>query len=186
MHTLTFSWRNENCEQRIEQSQRQLFTSCLLCNIKPILHVNNNETPKFGNILKDARKFATNGWMAYINSDCILTSNPFNVLQIKKVHGFHRTEIPSQTICAGVDMYIIPTDFWDEVISKDIPDMYVGTTHIDWWLTRVSQKYNFYVSYKGLIIHESHSSKYTESDEKYKHNIKSFNEWADRNNISKI
>lgn len=186
IHTLTFNWRNEPCDERIERSQQELVASCLQHQIKPILCV-DYDLPKFADILRTARRWASqDGWMAYVNSDCVLVNDPWKTISQRTVHGFRRTEKPSGELCLGVDMYIIPVEIWDQYLSKDIPDMYIGVTHIDWWLTRACQKISRYTQIDGLITHESHPKVSGETHPKASHNIMEYNKWADRNGVSKL
>jgi len=75
----------------------------------------------------------------WINSDCEIVKNIEEAFQKGACTGFHRTEIPSKKYCAGMDMFAIHKSLWDDLL-KDMPDMYVGATHIDWWLARYFQK----------------------------------------------
>ena len=67
---------------------------------------------------------------------CYSDAKPFTIADRAKVHGFHRREIPSGEVCGGVDMYLIPNVIWDNYLSRDIPDLWCGGSHVDWWLTR--------------------------------------------------
>lgn len=142
---------------------------------------------KFIEILEMARKYTNHSFFVWSNTDVILTKDPFEGLQEGVNYGFHRTEIPSGEVCKGIDMYRIDNDLWDNVLSKDVPDLWLGGTHIDWWLSRACQKYGQYENLTGYIDHPSHERTPTSagSDERGQHNIKEYNEWADRHNISK-
>lgn len=120
-------------------------------------------------------------------------------------HGFHRQEWdlththptkdnkpsyqPTNRFCDGVDLYAIPIKLWDDYLSKDIPQLYIGATHIDWWITRACEKINVYKGHKipFFLNHLSHDQVHgpnTQSEVSLT-NIKNFNEWADRNKVKK-
>lgn len=187
-HTLTFCWRNKLCSERINRVQQELFTSCVKFGIYPILYVDDDRVPKFGDILKSARQCASkDGWMGYVNSDCVLQEDPWKYINDRIAYGFHRIEMPSKERCLGVDMYILPIEIWDNYLSKDIPDMHVGVTHIDWWLTRAMQKMNQYKAIDNVITHESHPKVSGEGVHPLaEYNVNEYNKWADRNQISKV
>jgi hypothetical protein len=124
--------------------------------------------------------------MAYTSSDCVLVNDPWKTVSRRAVHGFRRTEKPSNELGIGVDMYLIPVEIWDQYLSRDIPDLYIGVTHMDWWLPRACQKIGMYNQIDGLLTHESHPKISGEDHPKALHNLTAYNAWADRNGISKV
>lgn len=183
-HTLAFNWRNEPCNDRVERAQQELFVSCIKYHIKPIICV-SDDLPKFGDILSMARKRASpDGWMGYVNSDCVLIDDPWKSITQRVAYGFRRIEKPSGGICSGVDMYILPVEIWDQYLSQDLPDMYIGVTHVDWWLTRACQKIGKYTETDGAITHESHPKVSGATHPKARYNLDAYHSWACRNNIS--
>ena len=50
-------------------------------------------------------------------------------------------------------MYLIPKLIWDGYLSRDIPDLWCGASHVDWWLTRASALIGAYESHDGFIDH---------------------------------
>jgi hypothetical protein len=100
------------------------------------------------------------------------------------VLGFHRRELPSGEICQGVDMYLIPNLIWDNYLARDIPDLWCGGTHVDWWLTRAASLIGAYEAHVGFIDLPSHpesGASKRESDSHFRHNVREYNAWAMRN-----
>lgn len=175
-HTLTFVWRNDKCEESVEKSQQALVTICTQHCIKPILCV-DTELPKFVDVLRTARRWASpDGWMGYVNSDCLLVSDPWKSISQRAVHGFRRMNKPSNTIEKDPSMFIIPVEIWDQYLSKIIPDMLLGVPRFGWWITRAAQRVGRYVQLDGLITHEEHPSLFTE--EQKQHNVRTYTDWA--------
>lgn len=138
-------------------------------------------------ILKEARLSTNHSFFIWCNTDVILTKDPFEGLDSTINYGFHRIERPSGIVNYGVDMYRINNDFYDDIMQHDIPDIVMGGDRVDWYLSRCLQKYSIYENLTGYIDHPSHERTPTSagSDERGKHNIKEYNEWADRHGISK-
>jgi predicted SAM-dependent methyltransferase len=176
---------------RLHDAQMGFLRGALRFDITPIPRtVTAGTRPKMGELLALAREHAVGGWMMFANSDCELIADPRPFMRDPTVcYGFHRREVPSGKICLGVDMYAIPVRMWDEYLSKDVPDMNVGTTHIDWWLSRACEKIDKYVGITdGILAHPSHERTSASGgcdDPGYQHNIREFEAWADRNGADK-
>jgi hypothetical protein len=192
VNSLAISYVN-SAKDRLEIEQMKLLLSMLRFSIKPIFYVDLQEDlhgrPKLGDILGYARNHTSTNYIAWCNSDCVLVKNPFEVLNSDPTicHGFYRTELPSNTVTYGVDMYIIPNEIWDNHLSKDIPDMYVGGSHIDWWVSHACQKIRKYKTSTGFLSHVSHEKTAAATDASnpiYQHNLASYNSWAERNEIN--
>lgn len=181
---IVFQWI-ENCRsERLRLAQQALVDSLKAFDIEPVLYPVGRDLVKFGDILRFAREHHSGDCFIWANSDVTLVRDPFVALDRTVVHGFHRTERPSGEICYGVDMYMIPNDLWDETISRDIPDMYCGATHIDWWLTRAANLAARYETNTGYIDHLSHppsGASKGSADKHYRHNVREYNAWARRN-----
>lgn len=134
-------------------------------------------------MLREARQSA-DGYFAWINSDCVPTKDLDYYRSHNKVVGIHREESDGG-FCEGVDCYIFPVHLWDELYEDDAPRMYVGASHVDWWLSRLAQKHNVYRAIQGGIWHISHErTASSKGVDKYgQHNIEEFNQWADRNGV---
>lgn len=126
-------------------------------------------------------------WFGWINGDCQLLYDPSCLIQTEQfdVYGLKRMEMYIGERCHGVDGYIIKSSFWENFLSKDIPKMYVGGTHVDWWLSRATQKYGVYKE-SYLLSHLPHERTLTSLgvDEWGTNNLKEYNSWAQRNNVS--
>lgn len=139
---------------------------------------------KLADILLFARKHAAGSCFLWCNSDVTLAADPFTLDDGQTVRGFHRREVPSGDFCGGVDMYLIPISFWDDVLSKDLPDLWCGATHVDWWLTRAAVLAGRYTSHFGFIDHVTHAeSPASKAGQNpfYRHNIRQYNKWGRRN-----
>ncbi len=143
----------------------------------------------FGSLLKAARAGTCDLAFVWCNSDLILKRDPFDVPDPRKVYGFHRREIPSGEITYGVDMYYIPVKWWDDLLSKDIPKLYLGAGYVDWWISRAMQKIGVYENLNGYIDHETHGQSVAAGDDAdpyYQHNFRAYNRWAARNGLEPI
>jgi hypothetical protein len=119
----------------------------------------------------------------------VLTRNPFDVPDSQKVYGFHRREVPSGEIIGGVDMYTIPVKWWDEYLCKDIPELYLGASYVDRWVSRAMERAGAYENLAGYIDHVSHpQSPESGSDRNpyYQKNFRAYNSWALRNRLDPI
>ncbi len=81
-------------------------------------------------------------------------------------------------------MYLFPVRLWDEILAQDIPDLWCGATHVDWWLTRAASLAGCYAAHHGYIDHPSHEesgASKNRTDPYHRHNVKAYNAWARRN-----
>ena len=181
--TITFLWIDPCPNARLARAQVLLKESVLALGLKPVCYACGPAMVKFTDVLRFARQHADGDAFAWCNSDVILTRDPYETRDLSKVHGFHRREIPSGDVCGGEDMYLIPNGIWDNLISRDLPDLWCGTTHIDWWLTRAAALAGCYRAHIGYIDHPSHpesGASKKRSNSCYRHNIREYNRWAKR------
>ncbi len=177
-----FQWIDPCPNERLRLAQEKLLQSVIAMKLEPLLYPAGPKMVKFSEILRFARIHAEGGSFVWCNSDVTLLRDPFEVDDGKNVHGFHRTEIPSGTICGGVDMYLIPCKDWDEYLGVNPPDLWCGATHIDWWLTRAPALRECYRSHFGYIDHLTHTESPASKGGNglYRHNIIAYNRWARR------
>ena len=188
MNRITFQWIDPCSSERLRRAQQVLLESVESLGLSPNKFLAGPAMVKFADILWQARRHSTGDAFVWCNSDVILRRDPFEICDRTKVHGFHRTEIPSGEICGGVDMYLIPHRIWDEVLSRDIPELWCGAAAVDWWLTRICQKSGIYESHEGYIDHPSHgrSAASAGGDRYFKENIRAYNEWARRHQLGTL
>lgn len=180
---ITFQWIDPCPDERLRRSQKRLCESVSSLGLESVLFQSGPELVKFPDILKFAREQCTGSSFVWCNSDVILRRNPYEVDDGERVQGFHRTEIPSGEICAGVDMYLIPCRVWDEWIEDEAPDLWCGATHIDWWLTNAAALRRCYRAHDGYIDHVSHQTTGASKGRQnahYRHNVRHYNQWARR------
>ena len=181
---VTFQWIEPCPNERLRVAQQRLLESIEALGLEPALFPAGPEMTKLAEILRHARRSSSSDYFVWCNSDVILTRSPFAIADRAKVHGFHRREVPSGELCGGVDMYLIPNVIWDNYLSRDIPDLWCGGSHVDWWLTRAPALIGAYESHNGFIDHPSHpesgASKRT-SNPYFRHNVREYNAWARRN-----
>jgi len=181
--TVVFQWI-EPCENsRLREAQAELKKSVLAHGLEPVCFPAGPEMVKFRDVLQFARHLCTGKSFVWCNSDVVLKKNPYEVDDGERVHGFHRTEIPSGDICGGVDMYLIPCTIWDQWLGKDAPDLWCGATHVDWWLTNAACLGRCYQSHTGFIDHISHETSGAskrKTNKFYRHNIRQYNKWASK------
>jgi hypothetical protein len=181
---ITFQWIDPCPGERLRVAQARLRESVCGLGLTPMVFPVGPDMVKFADVLRFARSRSTGQSFVWCNSDVMLTSDPFALDDGRTVRGFHRREVPSGEYCGGVDMYLIPNSFWDDVLSKDLPDLWCGGTHVDWWLTRAAVLAGCYTSHFGFIDHVSHPTSPASkmrSDPIYRHNIREYNRWARRN-----
>ena len=150
---IIFQWIDPCPNERLRLAQQRLLESVQALGLEPALFRAGPEMIKFGDILRHARRESVGTSFVWCHSDVLLTKNPFLLADRGKVVGFHRRELPSGEICGGVDMYLIPNLIWDNYLSRDIPDLWCGGTHVDWWLTRAASLIGAYESHGGYIDH---------------------------------
>ncbi|HEY5743660.1 MAG TPA: hypothetical protein VIS99_14090, partial [Terrimicrobiaceae bacterium] len=181
---VTFQWIDPCPNERLRAAQKKLLESIEALGLEAAIFPAGPEMVKFGDILRHARRESAGTSFAWCNSDVLLTKDPFIFDNRGKVHGFHRRELPSGEMCAGVDMYLIPNLIWDNYLSRDIPDLWCGASHIDWWLTRASSLIGAYEAHSGFIDHYSHPQSDASkrlTDPHLRHNVREYNAWAARN-----
>jgi hypothetical protein len=175
--------------QRLSEAQVILKKSIEMLGLEAILFPGGKSYAKFRDILEYGRSCCTGPAFVWCNSDVILRRNPYELANDGWVHGFHRTEVPSGEVTFGVDMYLIPCSVWDNYLSKDIPDLYCGTSFVDWWITRAAQKTGIYENHTGYIDHVSHEKSSAASsmqNKYYRHNLREYNAWARRNGVGGV
>jgi len=181
---ITFLWIDPCPNERLRLAQAELRESILKLALEPSVFPCGPAMEKFGDILKFAREHSHQGAFAWCNSDVILTANPYGAGPLDRVYGFHRREVPSGEICGGVDMYLIPNAIWDGLLSRDVPDLWCGASHIDWWLTRAAALAGKYEARTGFIDHRTHEESGASKqagNPYYRHNVRAYNAWARRN-----
>ena len=173
----------KNGGERLNEAQKRLEETISYFDLNPLPHPAGKRLELMGRLLLEARKRATKKAMVWCNSDVILTRNPFDVPNPDQVYGFYRREIPSGEICSGVDMLYIPLSIWDEVISKDIPKLFLGASYVDWWIPRLMQHLGAYENLTGYIDHVTHPTSLAAGDDTnyyYQANFNAYNKWARR------
>ncbi|MFV0337009.1 MAG: hypothetical protein ACK5LK_02025 [Chthoniobacterales bacterium] len=186
--TVVYVWV-ENASERLAKAQLLLEKSLRALGLNAVRYPAGRNLCLFKDVLKQGRREAEGDAFVWCNSDVILKKNPFDVPDSAQVYGFHRTEIPSGSICSGVDMYYIPTAIWDNFLAKDIPPLYVGVSFVDWWISRAMPLYGKYENLVGYIDHPSHkksSAANEDSNSYYQANFRAYNKWAKRNDLELI
>jgi hypothetical protein len=177
------AWLNNN-DARCQLAQRRMLRSVLDLGLEPVI-VNGSPRPLLSAMLKQARDLSpAGGHFMWLNSDCEIIREEFPAPHEANVIGLHRIESADGSVCPGVDGYIIPCETWDRYYAADVPAMYCGGTHVDWWLTRLAQARGCYTATVSLH-HISHgrSGASTGRDAYGEHNLVAFHEWAQRNGI---
>lgn len=184
-----YLWLNSSPGARLEKAQGLLEASVQHYGLDAIRYPAGRKLVEFGEVLATARRRATGRGLVWCNSDVTLTRDPFEVPNPDQVYGFHRREVPSGEITLGVDMFYIPLKEWDEVISRDIPQFYLGASYVDRWIPRLMQKLGRYenlVGYIDHVTHEQSAASGQDADPYYQANFKSYNRWARRNGLEPI
>lgn len=180
---ITFLWLDPCPSPRLRAAQQLLRESALALGLRPEVYAAGPDMVKFGDVLRFARERCGGRSFVWCNSDVVLKRDPFEVDDGERVHGFHRTETPSGEICGGVDMYLVPASFWDGVLSRDLPDLWCGATHVDWWLTNAAAIAGRYRAHEGFIDHPSHEvsgASKGRANRFYRHNFRAYNRWAEK------
>lgn len=178
---LVTAWIANN-DARCQLAQRRMLRSVLDCKFDLVI-VSGTPRPLLTDMLTLARSLSPAvGAFMWINSDCEIADLP--PLDLSVVTGLHRIESADGSICGGVDGYIFPCELWDRLYASDLPRMFVGGTHVDWWLSRLAQKHGCYRSAVALnhISHEK-SNASAGLDECGQHNLREFHAWAERNGV---
>ena len=179
------AWLNNN-DARCQLAQRRMLRSVLDCGFEPVI-VNGTPRPLLTDMLKLARSLSPDGGhFMWLNSDCEIDRNEFPQPHESRVIGMHRVESADGSVCGGVDGYIIPCAVWDKYYVPDLPEMFVGGTHVDWWLTRLAQRICRYER-RICLRHISHEKSATSAGLDYhgKCNLAQFHAWAARNGIDR-
>lgn len=176
------AWLNNN-DGRCQRAQRAMLQSLIAYHLDPVI-VNGTPRPLLNEMLRLARSLSLpSGAFVWVNSDCSFVRTLPQV-QPGEVIGLHRIE-DDGSVCLGVDAYVISCAAWDKFYAPDLPSMYCGGTHVDWWLTRNAQKHGIYSAQVGLR-HPSHGKSQASAglDEYGRHNLLHFDAWAKRNAVS--
>lgn len=184
-----YLWLNSSPGARLKKAQCLLEASVQNYGLDPIRYPAGRKLVEFGKVLATARRQATGRGLVWCNSDVTLTRDPFEVPNPDQVYGFHRREVPSGEITLGVDMFYIPIKEWDEVISADIPRLFLGASYVDRWIPRLMQKIGRYenlVGYIDHVTHEQSAASGKDADPYYQANFKAYNRWARRNGLDPI
>lgn len=185
---VTFTWLEEP-SPRLAESQVQLLSSINELGLSPLPYPAGRNLVLLGDVLQAARDACCGQAFVWCNSDVVLTRNPFDVPDHGRVYGFHRREIPSGETALGVDMYYIPTKWWDEYLCKDIPELCIGASYVDWWISRAMEKAGAYENLKGYIDHLSHGKSEAAADDSnpyYQSNFRAYNRWARRQGLAPV
>jgi len=188
-HPVSFLWIENSQNARLRDAQLLLEQSCLKFGLQPLRYGAGRDLIPIGNVLERTRKQTAGPAFVWCNSDVVLTRNPFDVPDSKKVYGFYRKEVPTGEITQGVDMYYIPVKWWDDYLSKDIPKIYLGASYVDWWISRAMEKVDAYENLIGYIDHFTHPQSPaagSDSNPYYQKNFRAYNSWAKRNGLSSI
>lgn len=181
---IALAYINEK-DQRLVLAQGSCLSTLLHFGQVPVIF-NGTPRPFLGDMLLEARRLSKdNKFFGWVNSDCVFLAHPEMIAFHGHVVGIQRHE-SNGSRCDGVDAYIFDCEVWDNLYAKDIPQMYVGGTHVDWWITRLAQKHNLYLENRSLF-HRSHPRSETSAglSPEGQHNIREFNAWADRNGVKK-
>jgi len=133
---VAFLWIENPRSIRLEKAQKKLEESILSFGLDPLRIPAGRDLVKLGEALERARVEAQGFGFVWCNSDVILTRNPYDVIDPSKSYGYHRREIPSGQINLGVDMFYIPNQVWDAILSKDFPPLLIGASYVDRWIPR--------------------------------------------------
>lgn len=122
--------------ERLARAQEKLEASIGAFGLEAVRFPAGKDLVLLGDVLRRLRR--EGGVMAFVwcNSDLVLTRDPYDVPDTGRAYGFHRREVPSGVTNDGVDMLYIPTKTWDDVLSADVPKLYVGASFVDWWIPR--------------------------------------------------
>lgn len=176
--------------ERLLRAQAQLEKSIIGRGLDPLAFpAPEKGLALFGDCLARVRSVAEGQAFVWCNTDVILTADPFDVPDPEIVYGFNRRDIPSGTICTGVDMIYIPIKHWDEYLSRDVPSLYLGASYVDWWIPRAMDKIGAYKILQGYIDHPIHprsTASGNDADPNYQANFRAYNAWAKRNALPAI
>lgn len=178
---IIFQWIEPCPNPRLAGAQELLKASVQEFGLEPVVYPAGPRLVKFRDILTFAFERSAGDSFVWCNSDVILTRNPYDLAEGECVRGFHRRELPSEEMCLGVDMYLIPKITWTGLLQPSMPDLWCGATHIDWWLTRAASLAGRYSAHSGYIDHPSHEesgASKSRANKYFRHNVKAYNAWA--------
>ena len=178
------AWIN-SADKRLVSQQNNMALR-LLAQGHSLVIFSGDQHPLLTDMLRKCRELAgAEQFFAFINSDCLPCVDFDLSARPGYVTGFKRIESIDGTVCGGVDAYVFACEAWDKLYAPDLPQMYVGGTHVDWWLSRLAQKHGCYQEQVGLW-HESHekSASSRGQDERGEHNLKEYGAWAERNGVA--
>jgi hypothetical protein len=66
--------------------------------------------------------------------------NLYKVLAHEIVYSFHRCDVPPGEMVKRIDIYKIPLHWWDDYLSKNMPQLYLGASYVDRRVSRVMGK----------------------------------------------
>lgn len=184
-----FLWIESPLSERLAAAQTALEESIMGLGLLPVRFPAGRRLVPLGEVLKAARKESSGEALVWVNSDVLLTRDPFDVPVTEKVFGFYRRELPSGDINRGVDGYHIPCKWWDEYLCRDIPQLFLGASYVDWWISRAMEKVGAYENLSGYIDHVTHPQSPAAGSDRnpyYQQNFKSYNAWARRNGLEPI
>jgi len=186
---VAFLWIENPRSQRLAAAQSKLEESILSFGLNPLRILAGRKLVPLGEALQQARNTTHENGFVWCNSDLILTKNPYEVPDHSKTYGFHRREIPSGKINLGVDMFYIPNQVWDDILSEDFPPLLIGASYVDRWIPRYLEKNNRYENLEGYIDHPSHdvsTASGADEDPDYQHNFRVYRKWAKRYGMDAI
>ena len=169
--------------KRLSVAQERLEESIIAMGLEPLRFPAGRDLVKLKDVLNFGRSVALGKGFVWCNSDVILTRNPYDIPDSGKTYGFHRKEVPSGEINPGVDMFYIPNNVWDAILSKDFPPLLIGASYVDRWIPRYLAQYDRYENLTGYIDHPTHptsSAAGAAIDPDYQHNFRAYNKWAKR------
>jgi hypothetical protein len=186
---VAFLWIQNPRSIRLAKAQEKLEESILSFGLDPLRIDAGRDLVKLGVALARAREICGGTGFVWCNSDVILTKSPYDLPESSKTYGFHRREIPSGEINLGVDMFYIPNQVWDAILSKNFPPLLIGASYVDRWIPRYLEKVDRYENLKGYIDHPTHptsSAAGADADLDYQHNFRVYRQWAKRYDLDPI
>lgn len=179
----------QNAGERLDRAQKALKESIVFWKCNPLPYPAGKRLELFGGILAESRQQCEGSAFVWCNSDVILTRDPFDIPDPTKVYGFCRREVPSGEITHGVDMYYIPVRWWDDYLAQDIPELFLGASYVDRWISRAMEKAGAYQNLTGYIDHVTHpqsAAAGSDANPYYQKNFRAYNAWAARNGMDPI
>jgi len=188
-YPVAFLWIKNPRSSRLAEAQLKLEQSIFSFGLTPQRIPAGRKLVPLGKALQQARASTPGTGFVWCNSDVILTRNPYDLIDPGQTYGYHRREIPSGNTNLGVDMFYIPNQVWDDILSKDFPPLLIGASYVDRWIPRYLEKVDRYENLEGYIDHPSHpvsSASGADADPDYQHNFRVYNKWAKRQGMESI